>query len=40
MRIFRNIGETHDYQGKSMPYRPKRRKPIGKAGSETGRQYG
>ena len=29
MRIFRNIGETHDYQGKSMPYHPKRRKQIG-----------
>lgn len=29
MRIFRNIGETHGYQGKSMPYHPKRRKQIG-----------
>ena len=29
MRIFRNIGETHGYQGKSMPYPPERRKPIG-----------
>lgn len=26
MRIFRNIGETHGYHGKSMSYRPKRRK--------------
>lgn len=30
MRIFRNIGETHGYQEKSMPHHPKRRKQIGR----------